>query len=382
MNQPKVVHLITPYLFHTGSWIYSQLTGLQNLSNYVFTQRKENIQQFPFDFIYSLDDLRNYEKFLTKAYRKFGGDHYGLFFSKYLKQIKPDIFHAHMGYEAVRWFNFVKRSKIPLVTTFYGLDVSKLGRIPYWREKYQSVFEYGKYFLAEGSFLKSQIEILGCPTDKILVQRLGINLKEYTIKDHDMKNDGNEITLIQVSTFREKKGIEYSLRALRILKSKYPQIRFNIIGQGDDEVYNKRISKLILELELNNNVKLLGIKSHFETIQEMLKADIFVHPSITAHDGDNEGGAPVGIIEASSIGLPVISSYHADIPEVICAGVTGLLSKERDFEDLAKNIEYLIKLPEKRKQFGLAGREHIKKNYNLTDQIESLEKIYLMAIND
>ena len=74
---------------------------------------------------------------------------------------------------------------------------------------------------------------------------------------------------------------------------------------------------MVKDLNLEGCVKLLGIQQHRTVIDEMFNADIFLHPSVTGQDGDNEGGAPVCIIEASAIGLPVISTFHADIPEVV-----------------------------------------------------------------
>lgn len=380
MNKSKIIHLITPFLFHTGSWIYSQLTSIKKFSNFVFTYRRENTQQFPWDAVYSADEMSLLKQLLTKIYLKRNKENYGLFFRSYVKEISPDLFHAHMGYEAVRWLRFLKSTQLPLITTFYGQDVSKLGRIPFWRDRYQEVFEFGKYFLAEGAYLKSQLESLGCPEKKIIIQHLGVDLDKYPLKIHTI-NSGSEITLLQVSTFREKKGIEYSLRALKVVLSSYPKIKLNLIGKGDDNDASQRIFELVRKLNLTENVNLLGVKSHYETILEMLKADIFIHPSVTSADGDSEGGAPVGIIEASAVGLPVISTYHADIPEVVIDGISGLLSKERDFESLAVNLKNLITQPEIRKEYGLNGREHVCKNYNLRDQIKKLEKIYLTTIN-
>ena len=64
-------------------------------------------------------------------------------------------------------------------------------------------------------------------------------------------------------------------------------------------------------------------------------------PSITAQNGDTEAGAPVAILETQATGLPVISSYHADIPEVVVDGKSALLAPERDVGTLAKHLEYL-----------------------------------------
>jgi colanic acid/amylovoran biosynthesis glycosyltransferase len=122
--------------------------------------------------------------------------------------------------------------------------------------------------------------------------------------------------------------------------------------------------------------------SHSEMIGEMAAADIFLHPSVTASDGDNEGGIPVGIIEASAVGLPVVSSFHADIQEAIVNNVTGLLSSERDSNQIYKNLLILISDQKCRMQFGMAARDYIIRNYNLKDQLIKLIAIYIKAKED
>jgi colanic acid/amylovoran biosynthesis glycosyltransferase len=108
----------------------------------------------------------------------------------------------------------------------------------------------------------------------------------------------------------------------------------------------------------------------------MSSADIFLHPSVTGQDGDNEGGAPVCIIEASAVGLPVVSTLHADIPEVVIDEQTGFLVPERNSMLLAERIIRLIENPQLRMDFGKCGRTHIFKNYNLNTQLRNLENIY------
>ena len=151
-----VVHLVTPYLFHTGSWVYNQIKNLELFENYVFTQSAINLDIFPFENLISADRFCFSKKLLNRLYRKLT-NRYGLFFSKYIFRISPSIIHAHMGYEGVRWLSFVRRNKIPLVTSFYGLDLSQLGKSEYWRKKYQYLFEYGSLFFVEGSFSKNQL---------------------------------------------------------------------------------------------------------------------------------------------------------------------------------------------------------------------------------
>jgi len=336
-KKTTIVHLVTPYLFHTGSWVYSQLTGARKFRAIVFTQKKENLGQFPFDKIYSPEDFSTGKRFVNKVYRRVF-DRFGLFFDGLVQELKPRLFHAHFGFEAARWLEFVEKTRLPLVTTFYGQDASKLGKIPTWRGRYTKVFGYGNRFLVEGTFLKKQLMNLGCPENKIIVQHLGVELDKYPQKNHTSGSKESPIVILQVSTFREKKGIEYSLDAISRVRKIYPNIEYRLIGAGDNEESNRRIVSMVKDLNLEDCVKLLGIQQHRAVIDEMSSADIFLHPSVTGQDGDNEGGAPVCIIEASAVGLPVVSTLHADIPEVVIDEQTGFLVPERNSMLLAERI--------------------------------------------
>ena len=97
----------------------------------------------------------------------------------------------------------------------------------------------------------------------------------------------------------------------------------------------------------------------------MYKHHIFLSPSIHASNGDTEGGAPVAIIETSTSGMPIISTYHCDIPEVVIDEKSGYLMPERDVDALAERLEFLITNSGIWKQMGQKGREHIEENYNI-----------------
>jgi len=101
-------------------------------------------------------------------------------------------------------------------------------------------------------------------------------------------------------------------------------------------------------------------------------------PSVTIKNNDKEGGAPVAILKAQASGLPVISSYHADIPEVVVDGKSALLAPERDVETLAKHLWYLVKHPDVWGTMGRAGREreHVEQEYDVMVQVGKLEEIY------
>ena len=273
----------------------------------------------------------------------------------------------------------VQKTGLPLIISFYGSDVSKVGKISIWQKRYKELFAYGHAFLAEGSHLKEQLVALGCPPEKVIIQRLGVDIDKYPKKSYSDSMRASKLIILQAASFREKKGIRYSLESLVYLKKRNVDFEFRLIGWGEEIAVNE-IREIINRYRLEDVVTLLGITQLAELLKEMASADIFLHPSVLAADGDNEGGAPVGIIEASAIGLPIVATYHADIPEVVIDNKTGFLAPERDAESLGR---YILRIAEDRnliEELGSAGSQHIRQNYNLHEQIKKLETIYSNTI--
>ena len=108
----------------------------------------------------------------------------------------------------------------------------------------------------------------------------------------------------------------------------------------------------------------------------MNKADIFVHPSVVSSTGNSEGGAPTTILEAQATGMPVVSTYHADIPNVVVPEKSALLSKEKDYNEVANNIKYLLENQETWAQMGNTGREFVETYHNIYNEVDRLEEIY------
>jgi len=132
----------------------------------------------------------------------------------------------------------------------------------------------------------------------------------------------------------------------------------------------------IKENNLSPYVYLLGYQSHYVFVEELGKAHIYIQPSVTAQNGDSEGGAPTTLLEAQAAGVPVLSTYHADIPEVVVDGKSGFLVPERDSNALAERLEYLIAHPEEWSTMGREGRRHVEMNYTIYKETENLENIY------
>lgn len=368
-----IAHLTKEYLQLTQTWLYSnQIINLKRYKPIIIAQITMNLDKFPAQNVYSISDANFLVKKINTLCQMITGCYLSRYFNNIIKNNNVKLLHAHFGTEGFMYLRLKKSLNLPMITTFYGLDVSVIPRIPYWKKRYIQLFQEGELFLTEGSHMKEELIKLGCPEDKIIVQHLGVDLEKFTFSPRKPPEDGN-ITILIAGSFREKKGIPYAIKAFAKVKENHPDIHLRILGDG---IMRAQIESLITEFGISNSVTLLGYQSHSVFMTEAANAHIFMLPSITAQDGDTEGGAPVSIIEAQASGLPVISSYHADIPEVVVDGKSALLAPEKDVETLARHLEYLVEHPDVWERMGTAGRKHVEKEYDLIVQVGKLEKIY------
>ncbi len=335
---------------------------------------------FPFDPVYSYGDLSIIEKLRIYFLRNDGfNDVYYNYFSGVLRKHNAIVMECHFGTCGVEFLQVKQNLGLPMVTVFHGADMSLVPCDPEWREKYKTLFGEGELFLAEGTHMKEGLVELGCPEGKIIVQHLGVDLENLPHIPRRIGHDGMVHVLV-AGTFREKKGIPYALEAFARVRQKHRNIRLTLLGdsagQTRDEQEKRRICEVLGRHDLNGSVRWLGYQPH-PIFREMLKRHhLFLSPSVTASDGDSEGGYPVSITEALATGMPVISTYHADISEVVVDGKSGLLSPERDIEALAANLDYLVTHSEVWEDMGLRGRDHVAREYNVKVQVRRLEDIY------
>lgn len=368
-----VAHLTSEYLPLTETWLYhNQIINLKRHKPIVIAQSTMNLDKFPTQNVYSIPKRSFISKIFNIIHIRLTGSYPTRYFENIIKENNVKLLHAHFGTEGVRYLKLKKNLNLSMITTFYGFDVSMIPRIPYWKKRYVQLFQEGDLFLTEGNNMKNELIKLGCPKDKIIVQHLGVDLNTFNFIPRTLPEDGN-ITILIAGSFREKKGIPYAIQAFAKVKKEHPDIQLRILGDGP---MRDQIESLIADLGVSCSVTLLGYQPHDVFLNEAENAHIFMLPSITAQNGDTEGGAPVAILEAQATGLPVISSYHADIPEVVVDGKSALLAPERDVETLAKHLEYLVEHPDVWGAMGRAGREHVEQEYDVMVQVGKLEEIY------
>jgi colanic acid/amylovoran biosynthesis glycosyltransferase len=285
-----------------------------------------------------------------------------------------DVIHCHygpIGRLAVAWRDFGALQG-PIITTFHGYDVNWLPRIE-GSNLYKGLFHKGELFTVGSEFMKERVIALGAPEDRIFKLPMGVDLSRFLFADRIKAHD-DELRLLTVARLVEVKGIEYAVRAIASLKSKYPRIRYRIVGDGP---LRTELEGLVGLLGLANHVEFLGALAQERVIELYQHAHIFLLPSVVTESGEEENQS-VALAEAQASGLPVIGTRIGGNPESIREGESGLLVPPQDPGALARAIDELAEHPQVWGQMGRVGRAHIEDRFDIEKLNDRLIDLYHM----
>ncbi len=261
-----------------------------------------------------------------------------------------------------------------LVTVFHGYDISKF-LSDHNNNIYHPLFKEGDLFLPVSEKWAEKLVDIGCPVKKINVMHMGIDTNRF--KKIPEKREATElINLLTIGRLVEKKGHETIIKALSLISDKF-KWKYTIAGDGP---LRKHLEQLTELFNLDNNIEFAGPVDEMEVLNLYKKSDIFILPSITGIDGDSEG-IPMVLMEAMAMGLPVISTFHSGIPELVEDGVSGFLVKEKDFSSISSKILQLSKNSALRISMGTSGRKKIISEFNLTIQNDRLSEIFFNLLS-
>lgn len=294
---------------------------------------------------------------------------------KCIAEHRPALVHSHFGNYSWMLYKILKKYHIPQFVSFYGADASELpAKNPKWNQRYEELFAACKCVFVEGSAMASKIHKLGCPTEKIVIQKIGVDPDAIEYNPRVWK-PGQPLHILIASSFRPKKGIPVALKALSYLQKETP-ITLELIGDANNDVEAQMEKKEILSLlestGLKSKTTLHGYVPLSQIAEVAKTCHLFVHPSMKAKNGDDEGGSPVIITEMAASGIPVVSTLHCDIPEVIINNKTGFLARENDVDDLLVQIRKWIALKGDWNNMLAAGRNHVEQEYNLDVQVKKM----------
>jgi colanic acid/amylovoran biosynthesis glycosyltransferase len=367
---------LKPEMLH----IYRQITALKRCAPIVIAQKRENAARFPFEPLHIVPKPPTH--FLRRFWFRQMRDAPWQISNTELRALvgvldetRARLLHIYFGQIAVHLVPLIRTWKNPSIVSFHGADVTVDMNKQAYRGATRRMLDSVKLVLVRSDSLRRALVDLGCDSTKIEIQRTGIPLEEFLFRERSFPQD-DQWRFVQAGRLIEKKGLPVTLRAFAIFLRQYPKAKLTIAGEGPllDELQN-----LARELNVQDHVSFTGFVSQEQLRDLYYRSHIFLHPSQTGHDGNQEG-IPNSMLEAMASGLPVFATDHGGIPEAIENGVSGVLVRERDHEALADALLSSAQDSTFLSRIARSGAEVVRKNFDLRIQAQRLEEIYLRLI--
>lgn len=361
--------------------IYRQITALERCVPVVIAQKREQARRYPFEPIYIVPKPATH--FVRRFWFRQLRDAPWQISDKELRALhgilartNARLLHIYFGQIAVHLLPLIRAWKKPSIVSFHGADVTVDMNKPAYRGATRQMLDAVKLVLVRSDSLRRAVVDLGCDEKKIEIQRTGIPLDEFPFRERNFVTAAAEWRLVQAGRLIEKKGLPVTLRAFAVFLRQYPNARLTIAGEGP---LLAQLQNLARELDIDSSVSFTGFVSQEQLRETYYASHIFLHPSQTGHDGNQEG-IPNSMLEAMASGLPVFATQHGGIPEAIENGVSGVLVPEGAHEKLADALLDAVKDPVFLSRIARNGAEIVRKNFELRAQAERLEEIYLRLI--
>ena len=285
-----------------------------------------------------------------------------------------DVQHAHFGSNAQRWLFAREQADAPLVVTFHGVDLSADPHVQ-GEDMYSALWRVVDSVTYHSEFARRSLKRLSCPPEKLRLLRMPVDVGTFPFRPREW--DGrSRLRIVTVARLVEKKGHEVALRAMAERRGELPPLTYDVVGDGP---LAGHIAGLVRRLGLEDVVTLHGARNDAYVRHVLDDAHVFLLPSRRAANGDQEG-TPVSLMEAQACGLPVVSTRHAGIPEVVVDGRAGLLVPENDVTALAEALVRIVAERESWEAMGAAGRAYVEATFDVSVCTPQLLAIYEDAI--
>lgn len=378
---PTVAHFRRGFARPTEAFVVNQIDGLARYRGLVVCRSRLAGAPVPFsgrplEHVRAFTEEARESRLAGMAYRRL---HLALgaerrWYRDVVSGENAVVVHAHFGTDAAYLWPAIRAGGVPVVVSWYGWDVSSFPRSlggagALWLK---GVLRGASAHLAMTPTMADALIALGAPKDSIRVHHHGIDLKGLSSEVSVTGAKRGRCRLLMAASFVDKKGHDDLVRALAIVARTVPDVSLRFVGDGP---LLEGTRKLAADLGVASRITFVGRIPYGEDVRrEYEEADVFVHPSRTGSNGDQEG-IPSTILEAMACGLPVVSTRHAGIPFAVTAD-TGVLVAERDAAGLAQEISGLLQNGDRARRMGAAGRARVAADFDLRRQVPRLEDIY------
>lgn len=348
-DSPAILH--HKYSLDDGH-VAQQINKVDGYKGIMITDNpSEYVEQSPFTSVFSLKAMKRNPSLLKKN----------------------NVVGVHVNHGSLApKFQFLKEQyNIPLFVSFRGKDATAYPKKEKNLARLKKLFATADLFLPVCEHLKQEIVKLGCPEHKIRVLYGGTDLNRFNYKPRKLENK-ETVRFLAIGRFVEKKGFSTLIHAFANVIKQHKKVELQLIGSGPCEAEYR---KLIKKYRLEKNVQILSWVDYRKIQKKYYSSHIFCAPSCTDKEGNQEG-IPNTLKEAMATGMPVISTIHAGIPELVTHKESGLLVPEGSVDDLAKAMNWLIKNPNEWERLGGTARKKIETDFNLAIQLKTQKKYY------
>lgn len=292
----------------------------------------------------------------------------------FLRRQKIQVVLAEYGQTGVAMMDLCAKAGIPLVVHFHGHDAYKSSVLEENRHTYPALFRRAAAVVAVSQDMVRQLSELGMPAEKLHYNPYGVDTTLFAAADPAQAGP----VFLTVGRFVDKKGPLLTLLAFKQALAEVPDARLVMIGDGLLLDASMQVARAT---DIAHAVEFRGAQSHPDVAAAMQGARAFVQHSIRPGDGDSEG-TPVAVLEASGSGLPVLSTRHAGIPDVVIDGETGILVEEGDVDGMAQAMIRLVRDPQLAARLGQAGCKRVGENFSMERSIGNLWGIIELTIEE
>ncbi len=383
-NLPVVASYVADFLKLDQWHVFRQITGvLEEIDMHVFTHRRENGHTFGFDpkRLHELQKPRTrwLRRFIHKQMRQEPWQIYRWELRRWLldlARIDARVLHIYFGHVAPQFIPLMKAWRKPVVVSFHGADAGLDMQKPGYRAAMAEVFRLATKVQVRSEALGEDLHRMGCPREKIVLQRTGVPMEVWSFQERSAPADG-AWRLMQSCRFMDKKGLDTTLKAFTIVAARYPQARLSLVGDGPQRASLEQMAR---DLGVAERVEFTGFLPSIPMFKAVYASHLYFHPSRTTAEGDREG-VPNAMLEAMASGVPVLATRHGGIPEAVTEGVSGLLVDENDAQGLAAAAFRVLEDAGLRQRLGRGGHEAVAQTYARDAQAKRLAAFYkhLMA---